>query len=98
MGEVLEHVNYPERLLIKLRNLLSEKGKAFISTCVNCPTYDHVYHFKSVHQIRKMLRNCNLLINDERVLPVEDLPMNEIVKRRITINYSAIVIRKNNNE
>ncbi|MFC1807246.1 methyltransferase domain-containing protein, partial [Candidatus Omnitrophota bacterium] len=35
MGEVLEHVNYPEKLLIKLKDLLALKGKAFVSTCVN---------------------------------------------------------------
>ena len=91
MGEVLEHVNYPEKLLIKVRNLLSEEGKAFISTCVDCPTIDHVYHFKSVDQIRKMLDSCGLLIEDERILPVEDLPMDEIIRKRITINYCAIV-------
>jgi len=93
MGEVIEHVNYPEKLLNKLRDLLYKKGTAFISTCVDCPTIDHVFHFKSVDQIRKMLAGCGLLIEDERVLPVEDLPMEEIIKRRITINYCAIVRR-----
>ena len=94
MGEVLEHVNYPDRLLNKLKELLASDGKAFISTCVNCPTIDHVYHFKSVDEIKDMLNGCGLLIKDERILPVENLSMEEIIKRKITINYCAIVSRK----
>ena len=30
MGEVLEHVNFPQKLLLKLNSLLSKKGSAFI--------------------------------------------------------------------
>ena len=48
MGEVLEHVNAPDKLLEKINNLLSKNGKVFLSTCVDCPTIDHVYHFRSI--------------------------------------------------
>lgn len=48
MGEVLEHVNFPEKLLLKLQNLMSDNGRPFVSTCVNCPAIDHVFHFKTV--------------------------------------------------
>ncbi len=91
MGEVIEHVNNPDVLLRKLCNLLSVKGNAFISTCVDCPAIDHVYHFKSVEEIREMLHNCGLEITEECILPVEDMPLNDIVKNKITINYCAIV-------
>ena len=94
MGEVLEHVNYPDKLLNKLKELLGSDGRAFISTCVNCPAIDHVYHFKSVDEIRKIIGGCGLLIKNERVLPVENLPMGEIIKKKITINYCAIVSRE----
>ena len=91
MGEVLEHVNYPEKLLIKLKDLLSQNGRSFVSTCVDCPSIDHVYHFKSVDEIREMFHKCGLAIEEERVLPVEKLPMDEIARRKITINYCAIL-------
>ncbi len=94
MGEVLEHVNYPKILLSKFNKLLSDNGHGFISTCVNCPTIDHVYHFKCVNEIREMLNSNNLIIKDELILPVEDLPMDEIIKEKITINYCAIVENK----
>ncbi len=91
MGEVIEHVTFPDRLLRKLRDALSEDGRAFVSTCVDCPAKDHVYHFKSVEEIRTMLRGCGLEIQSECVAPVEDLPMEEIVMKKITINYAAMV-------
>ena len=91
MGEVLEHVEEPKYLLAKLNNILEINGKAFISTCVDCPTIDHVYHFKSVCEIRDMLKEANFVIDSEKVLPVEKLPMDEIIKRKITINYSAVI-------
>ena len=91
MGEVLEHVNSPEKLLSKINGLLTENGKLFISTCVNCPAIDHVYHFKTVDEIRNMLNSNGYSIEEELVLPVEDLAMNEIVDKKITINYCAIL-------
>jgi len=94
MGEVLEHVNYPEMLLSKFNKLLSDNGHGFISTCVNCPTIDHVYHYKCVNEIKEMLNNNGLIIKDELILPVEDLPMEEIIKKKIAINYCAIVRRQ----
>jgi SAM-dependent methyltransferase len=94
MGEVLEHVNYPEQLLMKLRKLLKNNGRAFVSTCVDAPAIDHVYHFKSIQEIRDLFSICNLSIEDELVLPVEDLPMDEIIARKISINYCAILKTK----
>jgi SAM-dependent methyltransferase len=90
LGEVLEHVNNPDKLLIKLFNLLSDTGHAFISTCVNCPAIDHVYHFRTIEEIKQLINDCGFQIEDELVLPVEDLSMEEIVNKRITINYCAI--------
>ncbi len=93
MGEVIEHVNFPKNLLIKLEKLLSPKGEVFISTCVNCPANDHVYHFKTVDEIRHLFQESNLKIKEELVLPVEDLSLQEILDKKITINYCAVLFK-----
>jgi ubiquinone/menaquinone biosynthesis C-methylase UbiE len=93
MGEVLEHVENPQLLLRKIKKLLRENGKAFISTCVDCPAIDHIWHFHTIQEIQDMLYDCGLIIKSEKILPVEDLPMTEIVKNKITINYSVIVAK-----
>jgi hypothetical protein len=80
-------------MLMKIGDLLSHSGKAFISTCVNCPMTDHVYHFHTIEEIRELLADAGLLISSEQVLPVEDLPIDEIMRRKITINYSSMVSR-----
>ena len=98
MGEVIEHVSFPDKLLTQFKNLLTRNGKGFISTCVNCPAIDHIYHFHSVDEIREMVVKCGLKILDERVCPVEALSMEEIVERKITINYCVIVSRGTNDD
>jgi len=94
MGEVLEHVNEPEKMLHKLHKLLSENGRAFVSTCANAPSIDHVYHFKFVEEIQQIFECCGFSIEEEAILPVEDLPYNEIVEKKITINYCALLKHK----
>ena len=91
MGEVLEHVNNPDKLLEKVYNLLSQNGKVFLSTCVDCPTIDHVYHFKSIKEIQEIIKKAGFNINDSLILPVENMPLEEIIKKKITINYCALV-------
>ena len=91
MGEVLEHVDDPSLILKTFFRLLSKNSRGFISTCVDCPSIDHVYHFTSVQHIRDTLIKNNLIIESEKVLPTENLPMNEIIKKKITINYCAMV-------
>ena len=91
MGEVLEHVDTPGALLQSINKILAENGKLFMSTCVDCPTIDHVYHFKSIKDIEDMIKKAGFKIDNKQVLPVEDLPMDEIIKRKITINYCALL-------
>jgi len=91
MGEVIEHVEDPVSLLVKISKLLNKNGKAFLSTCVNCPMIDHVYHFHTVDEIKQMFNDCGLHIESEKILPVEDVPIDEVIEKKITINYSAIV-------
>ena len=72
----------------------AETGKMFMSTCVDCPWIDHVYHFKSVKEIEDMVGDSGFKIIDKLILPVEDRPMEEIVKNKITINYCALLQKK----
>lgn len=96
MGEVIEHVEEPAILLKKVKKLLKKDGVALLSTCVNCPAIDHIYHFHKVDEIRKMFNDCGLKIVKEVVLPVEDLTMEEIIDKKITINYAAVVKKADN--
>src|SRR5207247_2892653 len=56
MGEVLEHVEDPLKLLSKLNDLLTPEGIAFITTPTNAPAIDHIYLFKNVEEIRTIIK------------------------------------------
>lgn len=90
-GEVLEHLNQPDFFLKKLSNLLNKNGKLFLTTCVNCPTIDHVLHFKSINEVHLMLNKNGFIIENEKILPAENLSLEEIIRQKITINYSCIL-------
>lgn len=91
MGEVLEHVEQPRQLLVRLKELLIPGGRAFISTCANCPAIDHVHQFDDVEQIRKMIESSGLTIIRDLPLPVEDMTLEKAEAERITINYCALL-------
>jgi SAM-dependent methyltransferase len=91
MGEVLEHVNQPNTLLTRLKQMLAPEGRGFISTCANCPAIDHVYQFDTVEQIRALITSSGLVIEKDLPLPVENMSVSEAEKQRITINYCALV-------
>ena len=78
-------------LLQKIRPVLRDEGHLYISTCVNCPAIDHIFQFLDVDHIRQVLTQAGFMIEQEHVLPVESLPMDEIMRRKITINYCAIL-------
>ena len=58
MGEVLEHVEEPVKLLQKLHTLLNDKGKLIITTPTNAPAIDHIYLFKNADDIRNVISNA----------------------------------------
>lgn len=91
MGEILEHVENPQAFLTRARELLAPGGSYFITTCVNCPARDHVYHFHTIREIQEMIGSCGLRTEAELVLRAEDVPACRCEKELITINYAALL-------
>lgn len=91
MGEVLEHVNDAPGFLAKARHFLRPGGSVFLTTCVNCPAPDHVYHFHTVDEIRDLIRSAGLHIRRDQALAAEAVPEELWQKELVTINYSAVL-------
>lgn len=91
MGEVLEHVEQPQRLLHRLRELMAPGGRLFVSTCANCPAPDHVYQFNNVAQIRQLLTESGFQVERDFALPVENMTVDAAEAARVTINYCAVL-------
>lgn len=91
MCEVLEHLDDPVSILIKLKSLLSEQGRLFITTCANCPAVDHVYQYHNVEHIRTEIREAGFKIVSELPLPVGDFPESQWAEQNIEVNYAAML-------
>lgn len=94
MGEVLEHVQEPAKLLQGLLSLLDEKGAVFMSTCSNCPAVDHIYHFQSIEEIRSLVDHAGFAVTREIIAPSIDKPLAELEKRKVDVSYAAVLSRK----
>jgi len=94
MGEVLEHVDDAPEMMKRAYRLLRSGGSIFMTTCANCPSIDHVYHFHTVDEIRKMIRDAGLSIMSEIALPAEDISEDKWQEELVTINYAAILTKE----
>jgi SAM-dependent methyltransferase len=91
MCEVIEHVEDPRMLLSAAKNLLSQDGRLFITTCANCPAVDHLYNFANVEAIEKMISGSGLSIIKAIALPVENIPRDRWTETCAAVNYAAIL-------
>lgn len=87
-GELLEHLETPERLLERLAAILAARGKIFLTTAIWAANIDHIYLFESTREVRDMLSRY-FTIESELVLNVFDGKGPE--DERTPINYACIL-------
>jgi 2-polyprenyl-3-methyl-5-hydroxy-6-metoxy-1,4-benzoquinol methylase len=90
MGEVLEHVEDPKKLLKSIYSLLSDNGQAYISSCANAPVIDHIYLYSSVDEIRGDIRQAGLEIIDELVISIDGIDEQDWVSKKANLSYACI--------
>ena len=93
MGEVLEHVEDPVRLLEKLYELLDDNGKVIITTPTNAPAIDHIYLFKNAEDIREVIRKAGFKILEEKCIYSENLPPEMAEKMKISMMYVGVLAK-----
>jgi 2-polyprenyl-3-methyl-5-hydroxy-6-metoxy-1,4-benzoquinol methylase len=91
MGEVMEHVEQPVELLASVGNLLHDDGVVYITTPTNAPAIDHIYLFRTVQEIRDVIRAAAFEIVSEVKQCAEDVPEAEAERRKITVMYGAFL-------
>jgi ubiquinone/menaquinone biosynthesis C-methylase UbiE len=94
MGEVLEHVEQPDKLMGKIVTMLKPGGQAYISTCANAPVLDHIYLFNGLDEIRRLLQEAGLVIVGEMVVCNDKTPRELWVEQKANLSYAAIVQKK----
>lgn len=93
MGEVLEHVEQPLRLLRRVHLLLSAGGRAFITVPINAPAVDHIYLFNNCGEVEEMLNSAGFKILGSVVSVSEFMDVAEAEKKKVPIIYAAFIQR-----
>lgn len=91
MGEVLEHLEEPSLILKKLRLLIRNNGKGYITTPINSAMIDHIYLFKDAEEIRKLFDTCGLRIIKEKIVISEHISPQQAEKLKVPIMFAAFV-------
>ena len=94
MGEVLEHVEDPLKLLQKLNKLLTADGTLFITTPTNAPAIDHIYLFNNIQEIRDIVTGAGFEISSEVFYSSEDVSPERAAKFKIALLYGAFLTKK----
>ena len=91
MGEVLEHVEEPARLLERITSLVTEDGFVFITTPMNSPAIDHIYLFDSMEAIESLVRRAGLAVRDRLAVPYPGLSIDESIAQRLPVNVALVL-------
>jgi len=89
--ELLEHLEDPEKLLLRLASLLKEDGRLFLTTAVYAAALDHIYLFKNVDEVRKLI-DRNFVRLSEKILPTSLENYNPEMDM-VPVNYACILKR-----
>jgi len=91
MGEVLEHVENPVKLLKKLHSLLNDDGRLFITAPTNGPTIDHIYLFKNTDDIRSVIAMAGFEPEKEFCIYAEEVSPEVAEKYKVSMMYAGVL-------
>jgi len=94
MGEVLEHVEHPEFFLRKINELASSDAFIFITTCVNAPQLDHIYLFRTLDEVARLISSENFVIKNMRAIPYEGKTLEQCAREQLPINVAYVLAKQ----
>jgi len=84
LGEVLEHLDEPKQILVKLSKLLKPGGLLWITTPTNAPALDHVYLFNTKEEVVTLINDSGLETVASCNYFAEDMDEETALKNKIT--------------
>jgi 2-polyprenyl-3-methyl-5-hydroxy-6-metoxy-1,4-benzoquinol methylase len=91
MGEVLEHVEDPVKLLLKVKDLLKPSGTLFLTTPTNAPAIDHLYLFSNYQDILAVLQKAGFSVEKEIKVYAEDVSEEMAEEFKITMMFGGFL-------
>lgn len=87
ISQVIEHVENPGDFLKKIRKLANKDALIYVSTAINSPLPDHIYHFHDSEEVRNMIRDSGggLEIIDEFQSTSDGISLDKAVRKKYDI-------------
>jgi 2-polyprenyl-3-methyl-5-hydroxy-6-metoxy-1,4-benzoquinol methylase len=93
MGEVLEHVENPSAFLQKIYQLSEENATIFITTAINAPSPDHIYHFRTLQEVIDLFDKEHFVVIDYIAANTNNFSIEKAEKRKVAI-VPAFILKK----
>lgn len=93
MGEVLEHVENPERFLHRAHEVIKDSAFVFLTSCFNSPAIDHIYNPGSIEILEELMCQTGFQITARCVTPKQFCTMEQCLQERLPVNV-AFVLKK----
>lgn len=94
IGEVLEHLEEPHKMLRKLADFLNDDGMIYVTTPANAPMIDHIYLFNDANHIRTFIDECGFEIVKEHHVFAENMEEKKAIKHKVPLMYAAFIKKK----
>jgi len=91
IGEVLEHVERPDRFLARIRALADADTFIHLTTCLNAPAIDHITLFEHRGQLEALFEDAGLVVEDRLLLPHSGTSLDESERRRLPVNVAYVL-------
>lgn len=91
IGEVLEHVETPEKFIKKIADSAAPDGFIFLSTCLNAAALDHIYNFETLEQLEALFDDADLKITERLLIPYTGKTTDLCLRKRFPMNVAYIL-------
>lgn len=91
ISQVIEHVENPGDFLRKTRKLANKSALIYVSTAINSPFPDHIYHFHDSDEVRKLIKESGLEIIDEFQSTADGISLDKAIKKKYDIVIGFIL-------
>lgn len=90
-SQVIEHVENPQDFLVKMNSLKGENALVYVSTAINSPFPDHIYHFHNSSEVEKMVTESGFEIVDEFQSSADGISLEKAVDKGYDIVIGFIL-------
>lgn len=93
MGEILEHVETPQRFLDQVAALLTDDGTVHLTTAINAPAVDHIYLYRTYDEVVAQIEAAGLKVRDECLVGYAGRSYEESMARTLPVLVGAVCER-----